>query len=590
MVVRSNWAEIHGAYIQVKDNVPIYFGDVVGSDASIKWDGSELDITAATVNIDGDVTLTGDISIETDDISVEQGYYIYLDGQSGSEYVRAVTDGNAILNGATTAALGVAGTAVITVATATATFAQKIVQDDTTTSTTTTTGSIQTDGGLGVVGTATIGDLVTSTSDRGFATTGTLVPDASRLDYAYSAGNRAAELAVNLLNSGSQNLELWQTNLNLTCASGEPTGTSTVALLRLRATHDTTNMQYLRLRGVNTYLDVQKNLQDVYGCIHGIDFYTNSVAVGGEAAVGVFNVDANSAVTGTVRGIIINLYGAGLPSTTSIGLEVRTDGGTATLAEGIRIWSVGGNSISTGISMDGTVTEGIDFSGVTYTPDSSRTNYAIGIGSRADELTVNLANAASQNFEPFQMNINLTASGGAPTSTSTARLLRIRSTHDTVDMANLRIMNINTYMDVQKNIQAAYGQMNGVDLTGTLTVTTEAAIGVFNMECPSGTVTGNVRGIIVNLYGPSLPSTSIGIEVRSDGGAATLAEGIRIWGVGSCQLTTGLKMQGTLATAFDFEDVVTGVDDSDSEGSRNGRILVVDRNGDTRAILLYNTS
>jgi len=247
---------------------------------------------------------------------------------------------------------------------------------------------------------------------------------------------------------------------------------------------------------------------------------------------------------------------------------------------------------TTGISVTGTVTEGIDFSGVTYSPDASRTNYAVGIGSRADELTVNLGNAASQNFEPFQMNINFTASAGAPTSTSTVRMVRVRSTHNTADMANLRIMNINTYMDVQKNIQAAYGQMNGVDFqTGTITIGTEAGVGVFNMDCASGTVTGNVRGIIVNMYGASLPSTtSIGVEVRSDGGAATLAEGVRIWSVGSCQLTTGLKMQGTLATCFDFENVVTGCDDTNSEGSRNGRILVVDKNGDTKYILLYDES
>lgn len=192
----------------------------------------------------------------------------------------------------------------------------------------------------------------------------------------------------------------------------------------------------------------------------------------------------------------------------------------------------------------------IDLSSSTVlTPDSARTNYALSVGNRAAELDITMAAAASQNVEPVQMNINVI--GANPTSSSTARLLRIRSTHDTTDMANLRIMNINTYMDVQKNMEAAYGLMSGVDFSvGTIAITTEAAVGVFNCDCPSGTITGKLRGIIINMSGASLPSTSIGVEVRSDGGAATLGEGIRIWSVGSCAITTGIKMQGSITTGI----------------------------------------
>jgi len=177
-----------------------------------------------------------------------------------------------------------------------------------------------------------------------------LVANSSRTNYAFSIGNRTQELTVDLGYAASQNLEVFQENVNLTCTAGAPTSTSTVALMRHRVTHDTTNMPNLRLRMVNTYMDVQKNLQDAYGCVHGIDFYTNAVTVGGEAAVGVFNMECNSVVTGNVRGIIINLYGAGLSNASSIGLEVRSDGGAATLDEGIRIWGVGSSSITTGIN------------------------------------------------------------------------------------------------------------------------------------------------------------------------------------------------------------------------------------------------
>ena len=58
----------------------------------------------------------------------------------------------------------VSGAAILTLAAASATFAQKIIQDDTTESTSTTTGSIQTDGGLGIVGDFYAGDDIFLTS------------------------------------------------------------------------------------------------------------------------------------------------------------------------------------------------------------------------------------------------------------------------------------------------------------------------------------------------------------------------------------------------------------------------------------------
>jgi len=198
-----------------------------------------------------------------------------------------------------------------------------------------------------------------SSGVTGYATTATFLADTSRTHYAISIGNRAGELTVNLGNAATQNLELFQMNVNFTCTSTGPTNASSVTLMRIRSTHDTTDMQYLRLRNINTYMDVQQDLQDAYGAMYGVDFTTNSLTVHGEAAVLALNMECASAVTGEVRGLIINVYGANLATPDSIALEVRTDGGASTLDVGVKIWAVGSNRMTTGLYILSEMTDSI---------------------------------------------------------------------------------------------------------------------------------------------------------------------------------------------------------------------------------------
>lgn len=196
---------------------------------------------------------------------------------------------------------------------------------------------------------------ITSTNINGFRSNPTFVPDSTRTNYAFSVGNRVTELDLTMAASASQNFDPIQMNLNI--IGSNPTSTSTINLIYQQVTHDTTDMANLRLKGADWTMTINKNLQDAYIFQGEIDYGAAATSVSGECGVGCLTLNAGAgAVTGNLRGLIVNCYGAGLPSTTSIGIEVRTDGGTATLAEGIRIWKVGGNTITTGIYLNSAVT------------------------------------------------------------------------------------------------------------------------------------------------------------------------------------------------------------------------------------------
>ena len=74
--------------------------------------------------ITGDVTLTGDLAVvATGDIALAQGYYLYLDGDDGGEYLVSDTANQVMLNATTTINLAIGGTDEVSVSSTAVTLA-----------------------------------------------------------------------------------------------------------------------------------------------------------------------------------------------------------------------------------------------------------------------------------------------------------------------------------------------------------------------------------------------------------------------------------------------------------------------------------
>ena len=218
---------------------------------------------------------------------------------------------------------------------------------------------------------ATLTGLLTTTSTTGFRSNPTFVPDATYTNYALAVGweGDANELLVTFAESNNQNMDMLQFNINVDSAGAPgtgPTNSSQMNLIHGYVTHDTDQMAYLRLKGIDMTLYSKKNCKALYAIQGEIELADTQTVTDEATVLGlVLNASAGT-ITAPTRGIVIAMNGNSMPTTNSMGILIATGSG-CDLYDGIYIETQGGtsihNSIRLGSANGTTITNGIDIGG-----------------------------------------------------------------------------------------------------------------------------------------------------------------------------------------------------------------------------------
>ena len=191
--------------------------------------------------------------------------------------------------------------------------------------------------------------------------------------------------------------------------------------------------------------------------------------------------------------------------------------------------------------------------------------------------------ATTKNFSPVQMNINVI--GTAPT-TSTINLMQSQLTHDFADMANLRLKCADFTITVGKNVLDAYAYQGEIDFTGDCAFNEAAALGLC-VNASAGTVAGKLRGIIVQMQGASMPTDTMGIEIRNIGSGAHISDGIFMNGADT--IINGITMWEDITNAFRFGTASGVVHGGAAAAAVAGYIKIVVGSAAYRVPYLANT-
>ncbi len=292
-----------------------------------------------------------------------------------------------------------------------------------------------------------------------------------------------------------------------------------------------------------------------------------------------------------ISGDTITVTTSGVCVWTGIDITIPALTETAGTLTGTGVKIVGGtlttDPICYGVHMSGYYTTGIALTGTystaaiastsvtgflttaTFVPDSTRTNYALAVGTTAAELDVTMVSGSNKHVNAIQMNINIV--GTAPT-TSTINLIHSLITHDGVDMPNLRLKCADWNIVIAKQVKDAYVIQTEMDVSGTTTISGEAYAASFYLDV-ADTITCNSRmgALLLTVSGSgAVTADSSRFNVahfNAVGGSdvdnvlylgvlgATATNAIYIENTGTC--ATAIKIAGTYTTGIDIAGTFT---------------------------------
>jgi len=299
-----------------------------------------------------------------------------------------------------------------------------------------------------------------------------------------------------------------------------------VTAAEFKARHTTGNAAtVVQLRGVVGNADAKNGIVTTAYAVEG----SIDVSAGGSVGTSACfhgNLNNSGTVTTSYGVFVEGVSGNNL--TKGIFMQYVTTGvGISAATTGIDI-----GNVTTGITFTGTIGVAITFASTTLTPDSTRSNCALGIGTRATEKDITMAAAATQHLDPIQMNLNII--GANPTGSSTVNGIYQLITHDTTDMTNLRLKCADWNVVIKKDVLDAYVFQGEIDFNASgIAVGNEACVVGLVLDAGANAVTASEgwRGLSITLRGAGTPANSQAILI--DGASdITVREGIWIMGGG----------------------------------------------------------
>ena len=287
------------------------------------------------------------------------------------------------------------------------------------------------------------------------------------------------------------------------------------------------------------------------------------------------NISDDIAVpTATVQGIYVAMTGSGTitsPNTVNVAEFVYKQTGTVTdgcdnvceiacnasgctIADILHINNYGG-TVTNGINIDGTMSKGIDLTGMVLTQGWA--NGFITIGSGNGSSGTQHSAAVTDVFIPIQVNIASTAGPAAPSEVGAAMF---RADAITADQANTSLDVLMLRSKVDKNVYAATCINASLEISDDISVPTATVQGIYVAMTGSGTITSpntvNVAEFVYKQTGTVNNGCDNVAEIACNASGCTIADILHLSNYGGT-VTNGINIVGTMTTGIAISDGCT---------------------------------